>query len=71
MPKYRFVVRKTNQRIICQVIYSTIKGDKVLMSADSYDLRKFGLTAGLANFSASYCTGLLCARRLLKKLKMD
>jgi large subunit ribosomal protein L5e len=34
-------------------------------------LRKFGLTAGLTNYPAAYCTGLLLARRLLRKLKMD
>ena len=33
--KYRFVVRRTNRRIITQVIYATIKGDKVLCQADS------------------------------------
>lgn len=53
-PKYRFVVRKTNAKIICQFVYSTIKGDRVLTEANSYELKKFGLTAGLANFSASY-----------------
>jgi len=29
------------------------------------------LEAGLTNYSAAYCTGLLVARRLLKKTKMD
>lgn len=33
--KYRFVVRRTNKRIITQVIYATIKGDRVLCQADS------------------------------------
>jgi large subunit ribosomal protein L5e len=30
-----------------------------------------GLTAGLTNYSAAYATGLLCAKRLLKTLKLD
>ena len=64
-PKYRFVVRRTNQRILCQVVYSTIKGDKVKAAADSYELKKYGITAGLTNYAAAYCTGLLAARRLL------
>jgi len=68
IPKWRFVVRKTNARIICQVVSSTIEGDKVKTSSDSFELKKYGLTAGLSNYSAAYCTGLLCARRLLKKL---
>ena len=67
-PKWRFVVRRTNQRIICQVVYSTIAGDKIKTSADSFELRRFGLNVGLTNYSAAYATGLLTARRLLNLL---
>jgi len=63
--KYRLVVRRTNQRIICSVNYSTLTGDMTLASADSHQLRAHGLNAGLTNYSAAYCTGLLVARRLL------
>jgi len=70
-PKYRFVVRFTNKDIICQIVYSQIVGDKVLCAAYAHELPKFGLPIGLTNYSAAYCTGLLCARRLLKKLKLD
>ena len=70
-PKWRFVVRRTATRIICQVISSTIEGDKIKTSADSGELKRFGLTAGLTNYSAAYCTGLLCARRLMKILDAD
>ena len=69
--KYRFVPRFSNTRIICQVVYTTPIGDKVLCEAKSTELTRFGLTAGLTNYAAAYCTGLLCARRLLKKLGMD
>ena len=65
-PKYRFVARITNSKVICQVIYATLIGDKVLCQAESSELKKWGLTAGLKNYSSAYCTGLLCARRLLK-----
>lgn len=34
-------------------------------------MSKWGLSAGLTNYSSAYCTGLLLARRLLKQLKMD
>jgi large subunit ribosomal protein L5e len=64
-PKWRFVVRRTNQRIICQVVWSTLKGDKVKAYADSFELKKYGITAGLTNYAAAYATGLLTARRLL------
>jgi large subunit ribosomal protein L5e len=70
-PKYRFVVRKTNTKIICQIIAPTIQGDKVICAVNSKQLIAYGLTAGLTNYAASYCTGLLCARRLLTNLKMN
>jgi large subunit ribosomal protein L5e len=64
-------VRRTNSRIIVQIIYATIQGDRVLAQADSFELKKFGLTAGLTNYAASYATGLLLARRLLTQLGMS
>jgi large subunit ribosomal protein L5e len=66
--KYRFVVRRTCSKFITQVIYSTMTGDKVLCAAESSELKHHGLTAGLTNYSAAYCTGLLLARRLLKQV---
>ena len=69
--KYRFAVRRTNRRIICSIIYATLKGDRTMTSADSAELKRFGITAGLTSYSAAYATGLLCARRLLKEKKMD
>eukprot|EP01038_Epipyxis_sp_PR26KG_P008232 gene8232-11140_t len=70
-PKYRLVVRFTNKYVICQIIYAEIKGDKVICAASSKELAKHGLTVGLKNYAAAYCTGLLLARRLLKQLGLD
>lgn len=70
-PKYRLVVRFTSTRVIAQVVYATIQGDKVFTAADSNELRRFGLTAGLTNYASAYSTGLLIARRLLKKVGLD
>lgn len=69
--KYRFVVRKTNSRIICQLVSAHPNGDRVEYYADSNELKKFGLSAGLTNYASSYATGLLLARRILKDKKMD
>ncbi|KAJ6253254.1 ribosomal protein L5-RELATED [Anaeramoeba flamelloides] len=69
--KYRFVVRITNHDIVTQVIYSKIEGDHVLAVAYSHELPKYGVKVGFTNYPAAYCTGLLCARRVLKKLGMD
>jgi len=70
-PKYRLVVRFTNRQVICQIVYALIDGDRVLTSASSNELPRYGLKVGLKNYAASYCTGLLCARRLLAKVGLD
>jgi len=70
-PKYRFVVRFTNKDIICQVVSAKIKGDITHCAAYAHELPKYGLKVGLTNYSAAYCVGLLCARRLLKKYNLD
>jgi len=70
-PKYRLVVRFSNRYVTCQVIYAEITGDKVLCSASSKELPKYGLKVVLKNYSAAYCTGLLVARRLLKQLGLE
>jgi large subunit ribosomal protein L5e len=66
--KYRLVARFTNRRVIAQIVWSTIEGDRVLMHADSSELAVFGVKAGLKNYAAAYCTGLLLARRTLDKV---
>merc|ERR1711908_271144 len=70
-PKYRFVVRFTNKDIICQVMSSKIAGDVCHTAAYAHELPRYGLSVGLTNYSAAYCVGLLCARRLLKKYNLD
>jgi len=70
-PKYRLVVRFTNTQVICQIAYPQIDGDRIVTSASSNELPRYGLKVGLKNYAAAYCTGLLVARRLLEKLGMD
>jgi large subunit ribosomal protein L5e len=70
-PKYRFVVRITNKDIICQVMYAKLTGDICLTAAYSHELPRYGIEVGLTNWAAAYATGLLAARRLLQKLKLD
>merc|ERR1712094_106977 len=70
-PKYRFVVRFTNKDIICQVMSSKIAGDVCHAAAYAHELTRYGLPVGHTNYAAAYCTGLLCARRLLQKYKLD
>lgn len=70
-PKYRLVVRFSNRYVNCQIAYATIEGDKIMCQANSRELERYGLKTGLKNYAAAYCTGLLCARRLLQKLGLD
>jgi len=69
--KFRLVVRFTNRRCICSIVWATIRGDMVLVAADSSELEKYGIPCGYKNYAAAYCTGLLVARRGLKKVGLD
>lgn len=70
-PKYRLVARFTNSKVITQIVYATLAGDKIIAQADSKELAKYGLTTGLTSYPAAYATGLLLARRLLHQLNMQ
>jgi len=67
-PKYRFVPRITNKKVVCQIIYARIQGDVVFCQAESTELKRFGVDTGLNNYAACYATGLLVAKRLLAKV---
>ena len=72
-PKYRLIVRISNRYVLTQIAYSTIKGDKIFAQAHSKELVKYGLPGsfGLKNWTATYATGFLLARRTLKLLGLD
>jgi len=70
-PKYRMIVRFSNKDICCQIAYAKLCGDIVVTAAYSHELPRYGVKVGLTNYAAAYCTGLLLARRHLKKLKLD
>lgn len=70
-PKYRFVVRFTNRDVVCQIFSSDLTHDECIASAYSHELKRYGLTVGLKNYAAAYCTGLLLARRVMKKFDME
>merc|ERR1712230_98747 len=70
-PKHRLVVRFTNKDIICQIVSSELNGDRVVAAAYAHELKRYGITHGLTNWAAAYATGLLVARRTLKKFDLD
>lgn len=47
-----------------QIAYAKIEGDHIVSAAYSHELPKYGITVGLTNYAAAYCTGLLLARRV-------
>jgi large subunit ribosomal protein L18 len=57
----RVVVRRTSKNVLVQLVEPDIKGDKVVTSAHSGELKKkYGYLGSLNNLPASYLTGLLC-----------
>lgn len=70
-PKYRLIVRTSNKDITCQIAYARLEGDKIVAAAYSHELPRYGVKVGLTNYAAAYCTGLLLARRVLKKFNLD
>lgn len=69
-PKYRLVTRLSKKDITCQIVYAALQGDVTVCAAYSHELPKYGVKAGLTNYAAAYCTGLLLARRLLTKFNL-
>jgi len=70
-PKYRLIVRFTNKDVIAQIAYARIEGDVIVCAAYAHELPQYGIKLGLTNYAAAYATGLLLARRHLKKLNLD
>merc|ERR1711992_132989 len=70
-PKHRMIVRISNKDITCQNAYAHLKGDQVVCSAYAHELPRYGINVGLTNYAAAYATGLLLARRVLTKYKLD
>jgi len=65
-------VRITNTDVIAQIVAATLTHDTVLAAAYGHELPRFGLKVkDVKNYAAAYATGLLLARRILKKLNLD
>ncbi len=61
--KPRLIVRVTNSRIIAQIAEYTPIGDRIIASADSSMLIKYGWKGDLNNTPAAYLTGLLIGKK--------
>ncbi len=65
--KPRMVVRIKNRQIITQLVEFSEIGDKIIVSASSHELKKFGWDGHPGNAPSAYLTGLLLGIRAIKK----
>ena len=63
----RLVVRKSLNNISAQVVEYGSKGDKIVVSAHSSELKKLGWKAGTGNIPGAYLTGLLLGKKSSEK----
>jgi large subunit ribosomal protein L5e len=70
-PKYRLVVRISNKDISAQIAAADMDHDVILAHAYAHELPRYGVKVGLTNYAAAYCVGLLIARRVNAKYKLD
>jgi large subunit ribosomal protein L18 len=61
----RAVVRKSNNGVVVQIVEYDDRGDKLLTSARSVDLKKLGFTINRGNIVSAYLTGYLAGKRAL------
>ena len=62
----RLVVRKTNLRILAQIVKFEEKGDKTLVSASNINLKEYGIEKAPKNLVTSYLVGYLIGKLALK-----
>ncbi len=65
--KPRIIVRISNNHVRMQVAEALMKGDRILVQANSQELAKFGWQASTKNTSAAYLVGYLLGLRAKKQ----
>ncbi len=65
----RLIVRGSNNNTILQIAQYAPKGDLVMASASTKDLKKMGWNAHTGNIPAAYACGLLIASKVKGKIK--
>jgi len=61
--KPRLVVRKSIKNILAQIVEYDPKGDRIILSAQSKELEKFGWKLNKGNMPSAYLTGLLIGKK--------
>jgi large subunit ribosomal protein L18 len=63
----RAIVRRSLRYVTVQIAGYDVTGDKIIASAVSRELKKFGWTKSTSTTPAAYLSGFLTAKRALKK----
>ena len=63
----RLVIRKSLKHVKAQIVQFNLKGDKIIASASSQDLKKIGWDYPSGNIPSSYLVGLMIGKKALKK----
>ncbi len=64
--KLRLVIRRSLKNILLQIIEFHPAGDKVILSAHTSELKKYGWKAGTSNLPSAYLLGLLLGLKAKK-----
>jgi large subunit ribosomal protein L18 len=67
--KPRLVIRPSLKNIHIQIVEFAEKGDKILFSASSRELKKLGWQFNCGNIPSAYLTGLLIGKKAKDKIK--
>lgn len=67
--KPRLVVRRSSKHFSVQLVEFHVTGDKIVGSAHSAELKKYGWKGATSGSSAAYLTGLLMAKKIKKKVE--
>ena len=67
---YRIVIRSSNTQIKLQIVETINNNDKPMCSANSSELRQFGVNIGLTNVPCAYLTAILLACKFKHKYNL-
>ena len=65
--KLRLVVRKALNNVLLQIVKYEANGDKILVTAHSTILKKYGWNYHKGNLPSAYLTGIICGKLAKKK----
>lgn len=63
----RLVIRKSTNNILAQIVGYNEKGDKVIVSCHSSELKKYGWNGNKGNLPSAYLVGLLTGNKAKNK----